>query len=80
MSGLSGSRRSAGTVTPRRLTGGAAPGVEELEERTVPTMLGQQLFPADYPWNQNVANAPVAGNSAAIISHIGTGTTSLSPG
>jgi IPT/TIG domain len=44
---------------------------EELEERVVPTLLGQQLFPADYPWNQNIANAPVAANSAAIISHIG---------
>src|SRR5215469_4511397 len=46
--------------------------VEELEDRTVPTLLGQQLFPADYPWNQNIANAPVAANSAAIISHIGS--------
>ncbi len=44
---------------------------EELEERVVPTLLGQQLFPADYPWNQNIANAPVAANSAAIIAHIG---------
>src|SRR5947208_13034824 len=63
MSGLSGSSRQ-----PVR---GAAPGVEELEERAVPTLLGQQLFPADYPWNQNIANAPVAGSSQAIISHIG---------
>jgi hypothetical protein len=46
--------------------------LEELEDRTVPTLLGQQLFPTDYPWNQNIANAPVAGNSAAIISHIGS--------
>ena len=38
----------------------ARPGVEELEERAVPTLLGQQLFPSDYPWNQNVAGAPVA--------------------
>lgn len=34
-------------------------------------LLGQQLFPADYPWNQNISNAPVATNSAAIIAHIG---------
>ncbi len=34
-------------------------------------MLGQQLFPANYPWNQNITNAPVAANSAAIIAHIG---------
>jgi hypothetical protein len=46
--------------------------VEELEGRVVPTLLGQQLFPSDYPWNQNISNAPVASNSASIISHIGT--------
>jgi hypothetical protein len=48
------------------------PGVEELEGRVVPTLLGQQLFPSDYPWNQDISNAPVASNSAAIIAHIGT--------
>ncbi len=46
--------------------------VEELEDRVVPTLLGQQLFPADSPWNQNIANAPVAANSAAVIAHIGS--------
>jgi autotransporter-associated beta strand protein len=35
------------------------------------TLLGQQLFPANYPWNQSISNAPVAANSAAIIAHIG---------
>jgi hypothetical protein len=45
--------------------------IEELESRLVPTLLGQQLFPADNAWNQNISNAPVASNSAAIISHIG---------
>jgi hypothetical protein len=35
------------------------------------SLLGQQVFPADYPWNQNITNAPVAANSAAIIAHIG---------
>ena len=49
----------------------ARPGVEELEERAVPTLLGQQLFPSDYPWNQNIAGAPVAANSAAVITRIG---------
>ena len=38
-------------------------------------MLGQQLFPSDYPWNQNIANAPVAANSAAVIAHIGSSIT-----
>jgi hypothetical protein len=46
--------------------------VEALEDRVVPTLLGQQLFPSDYPWNQNISNAPVAANSAAIIAHIGS--------
>ncbi|QJW99065.1 beta strand repeat-containing protein [Frigoriglobus tundricola] len=45
--------------------------VEELEPRDVPSLAGQQLFPADYPLNQNIANAPVAANSAAIINQIG---------
>jgi hypothetical protein len=49
----------------------AAWGVEELEGRVVPTLLGQQLFPTDYPWNQNISNAPVDPNSAAVIAHIG---------
>jgi hypothetical protein len=46
--------------------------VQELEGRIVPTLLGQQLFPLDYPWNQNLSNAPVAANSAAVIAHIGS--------
>jgi hypothetical protein len=45
--------------------------IEDLEGRVVPTLLGQQLFPPDYPWNQNIASAPLAANSAAIIAHIG---------
>ncbi|HEV3440456.1 MAG TPA: IPT/TIG domain-containing protein [Gemmata sp.] len=45
--------------------------LEELERRDVPSLLGQQLFPSDNPWNQNIANAPVATNSTAIINHIG---------
>jgi autotransporter passenger strand-loop-strand repeat protein len=48
--------------------------MEELEGRIVPTLLGQQLFPLDNPWNQNISNAPVAANSAAIIAHIGAST------
>ncbi|MFO0967041.1 MAG: FG-GAP-like repeat-containing protein [Gemmataceae bacterium] len=56
---------------PRPCRGRPALALEELEDRTVPTLLGQQLFPADYPWNQNISNAPVASNSAAVITHIG---------
>jgi hypothetical protein len=46
--------------------------VEGLEDRRLLTLLGQQIYPADNPWNQNIANAPVAANSAAIITKIGT--------
>lgn len=35
------------------------------------SLLGQQLYPADYPWNQNISNAPVATNSVAFIARIG---------
>ena len=34
------------------------------------TLLGSNLFPADNPWNQNISQAPVATNSAAIMSSI----------
>ena len=37
--------------------------VEALEDRTMPTLLGQHLFPADNPWNQKITSAPVAANS-----------------
>jgi Domain of unknown function (DUF4214)/IPT/TIG domain len=53
----------------------ATPGVEDLEGRIVPSLLGQQLFPSNYPWNQNIAGAPAAANSAAIIAHIGSSVT-----
>lgn len=42
----------------------------ELECRTVPTYLGQQLFPLDNPWNQDISGAPVASNSGDIIARI----------
>ncbi len=44
--------------------------VESLETRDLLTLLGQQLFPSDNPWNQNIAGAPVASNSAAILNNI----------
>jgi hypothetical protein len=44
--------------------------VEVLEDRTVPTLLGNSLFPADNPWNQKITNAPAASNSAAILNNI----------
>jgi len=55
-----------------RLTGRhrALPCIDRLESRELLTLLGQQLFPSDNPWNQNIASAPVASNSAAIMSNI----------
>ena len=47
------------------------PGVSELlEDRVLPSLLGQQLFPSNNPWNQQITNAPVASNSTAIINNI----------
>ncbi|QEH31592.1 IPT/TIG domain protein [Aquisphaera giovannonii] len=48
----------------------ALPRVDALESRQLLTLLGQQLFPSDNAWNQNVSAAPVASNSAAIINNI----------
>jgi autotransporter-associated beta strand protein len=44
--------------------------IEPLENRSLLTLLGQPLFPADNPWNQRIDQAPVAANSAAIMSSI----------
>ena len=44
--------------------------VEQLEDRALLSLLGQSLFPADNPWNQQHRSAPVASNSAAIMSSI----------
>src|SRR5438477_4380683 len=59
-----GGRKSQRRPTARSLN------LEDLEGRIVPTLLGHQLFPADYPWNQNIANAPVSANSATIMNSI----------
>jgi hypothetical protein len=48
----------------------ARPALELLEDRTVPTLVGNSLFPADNPWNQQITNAPTASNSNAIINNI----------
>ncbi len=41
-------------------------------------LLGQNLFPSNNPWNQDISSAPVATNSASIISAIG-GSTKIHP-
>jgi hypothetical protein len=48
-------------------------GVEVLEERTLFTLEGNVLFPANNPWNQIISAAPVAANSTALVASIGTG-------
>src|SRR5262249_17065423 len=45
--------------------------LELLESRTVPSLLGNELFPTDNPWNQKITNAPVAANSATLVASIG---------
>ncbi len=45
-------------------------GVALLEDRTVPTLLGNQVFPTDNSWNQKISAAPVAANSATIMNSI----------
>lgn len=37
-------------------------------------LLGQNLFPSNNPWNQNISAAPVATNSTALITAIGVNT------
>lgn len=46
--------------------------LEELESRDLPsTFLGNQIFPADNPWNQKIDKAPVAAQSSSWLSYIG---------
>jgi hypothetical protein len=56
-------------LSPR---GRAALAVCLLEDRTLPALLGNSLFPADNAWNQRITNAPVAANSAAVMNAIVT--------
>lgn len=44
---------------------------EVLELRALFTLQGNQLFPADSPWNQRINNAPVATNSSTLVASIG---------
>src|SRR6516225_8942725 len=47
--------------------------LEELEWRIAPSLAGNQLFPADNPWNQRITSAPVAANSSTLVNSIGAG-------
>jgi hypothetical protein len=44
---------------------------EALEDRTLLSLDGNQLFPSDSPWNHPIADAPVAANSATLVNSIG---------
>src|SRR5262249_16280099 len=44
--------------------------LEELELRVVPTFMGNELFPADNPWNRPITNAAVAANSTTLVARI----------
>ncbi|MDB5349876.1 MAG: hypothetical protein JWN86_1123, partial [Planctomycetota bacterium] len=59
-------RASRGSRRDRKAT----PGLMELEDRRVMSLLGQSLFPSDNPWNQKITAAPVASNSGAILNNI----------
>ena len=62
--------RQAAAPRPSRVRR-TPPRLEELEPRVTPSLMGNQLFPSDNPWNQKITNAPVAANSAALVSAIG---------
>jgi hypothetical protein len=58
------------------LVAGAAAGVAVTP--AMGQLLGRNLFPTNNPWNQDISSAPVATNSASIISTI-VGTTKIHP-
>lgn len=71
MFGSGKSDSQANTEGSRRPTRHSCkPSVEVLEDRTVPTLLGKQLFPLNNAWNQKITSAPVAANSVAVMNHL----------
>src|SRR5579864_1259951 len=70
MSAFNRPRRSSRYGGLRRSVVATMDPPDELEERCLPSLLGQQLFPSDNPWNQKITSAPVASNSSAIINNI----------
>ncbi|HWE97953.1 MAG TPA: IPT/TIG domain-containing protein [Tepidisphaeraceae bacterium] len=50
---------------------GRATTIEALEARTLLSLSANQLFPTDSPWNHPITDAPVAANSATLVSSIG---------
>src|SRR4051812_23009801 len=70
-------RRLAGYETTRHHIAAQLAG-EILETRMLLTLSGNMLFPADNPWNHKINTTPIASNSAALVSSIGS-STSLHP-
>jgi IPT/TIG domain len=70
MFGNSGHSSAAIRSARHALRRQARPAVDPLESRELLSLLGQQLFPSDNPWNQKISSAPVASSSAAIMNSI----------
>src|SRR5262249_776756 len=49
--------------------------IEALETRELRTLFGNPVFPADNPWSQRIDSAPVAANSATLVTSIGLNAT-----
>lgn len=64
------SYRLTGTSKSTRRVNQARLHLEFLEDRVVPTLLGNSVFPADNPWNQKITNAPVSAQSAAVMNSV----------
>src|SRR5438105_14370286 len=45
--------------------------LERLEPRAMLSLQGNQLFPADSPWNRPITDAPVAIDSGVLVTGIG---------
>lgn len=59
-------------LTARRAAAAVVIGVLAAGTPAMGQLLGQNLFPSNSPWNQDISSAPVATNSASIISAIGS--------
>ena len=67
------SKSGAINVTVTSQSGGNPPPCSNISLGQGGSLNGFLPFPADNLWNQNIANAPVDPNSAAIINYIGAG-------
>ena len=61
--GVRGKSRLSGAGDKVRTRAKRFLGIELLESRSLLALLGQELFPVNNPWNQNVAAAPLVRSS-----------------